>query len=164
MAELSAITSVLAIAISSVTLGWTIYRDAIRRPKLRVRIAIKSIIQKGQPNLGPYIFIEGLNIGPIPNRANAVFARKAWWERFTKGRANRIAFIYPDYSNPATTRAGTKLEIGDEANFVFPYAKDCFLKTKFRRIGICDGFGRMHWAKRKALRIARQQYFKAFPS
>jgi hypothetical protein len=29
------ITSMLAIAISSLTLGWTIYRDAIRKPKFK---------------------------------------------------------------------------------------------------------------------------------
>ena len=61
------ITSVVAIAISSLTLGWTIYRDAIRKPKLRVDVAVKKIIQAGHPEDGPYVFVEALNLGPIAN-------------------------------------------------------------------------------------------------
>jgi hypothetical protein len=62
------IASVLAIAISSLTLGWSIYRDAIRKPKFRVDIAVKKIVQAGHDHDGPYIFVEALNLGPIPNR------------------------------------------------------------------------------------------------
>ncbi len=54
------ITSVLAIAISSLTLGWTIYRDAIRKPKFRIDIAVKKIVQAGHDHDGPYVFVEAL--------------------------------------------------------------------------------------------------------
>ena len=67
------ITSVVAIAISSLTLGWTIYRDAIRKPKFRVDVAVKKIIQAGHPEDGPYVFVEALNLGPIANRIGLTF-------------------------------------------------------------------------------------------
>ena len=78
---LPTITSILAIAISSLTLGWTIYRDAIRRPKFRVDIAVKKIVQQGHPPDGPYVFVEALNMGPIPNRIGLTFLRKNWIKR-----------------------------------------------------------------------------------
>jgi hypothetical protein len=61
---ISTVTSVIAIAISSVTLGWTIYRDAIRKPKFKIDVAVKRIVQRGHPEEGPYLFIEALNVGP----------------------------------------------------------------------------------------------------
>ncbi len=163
MVDLSPITSVLAIAMSSLTLGWTIYRDAIRKPKMRVRVAVKTIIQKDRPNDGPHIFVEGLNMGPIPNRIGLVFVRGPWWYRFTKHADKRAAFIYPNFGHWATTKAGTKLEVGDEAQFIFPYDRECFLKEPFHWVGLTDGYGRMHWCKRKDVRVARKRYEKDFP-
>ncbi len=162
MSELATITSILAIVISSLTLGWTIYRDAIRKPKIRVSVAIKTIVQKGQPNDGPYIFVEGLNMGPIPNRIGLVFARNPWWHRFTKHTEKRAAFIYPDYGHWGTTKVNAKLEVGDGAQFVFPYNRDCFLKEGFRWVGISDGYGRMHWSKGRDMRDACRRYNKDF--
>jgi hypothetical protein len=52
------ITSILAIAISSLTLGWTVYRDAIRKPKFKVQIGVRKIIQKGLEPEGPFVFVE----------------------------------------------------------------------------------------------------------
>jgi hypothetical protein len=75
------VTSILAIAISSLTLGWTIYRDAIRKPKFRVDIAVKKIIRAGSPQDGPYVFVEALNVGPIPNRIGLTFLQKNWIKR-----------------------------------------------------------------------------------
>lgn len=57
------VTSILAIAISSITLGWTIYRNAIRKPKFKVDVGIKKIAQAGRNPEGPLIFVEAINIG-----------------------------------------------------------------------------------------------------
>ena len=111
------ITSMLAIAISSLTLRWTIYRDAIRKPKFRVDIAVKKIVQAGHDHDGPYIFVEALNLGPIPNRIGLTFLRKNWIRRRILDRRHGSAMLYPDYHHWATTKASTRLEIGDQANF-----------------------------------------------
>ena len=91
------ITSVVAIAISSLTLGWTIYRDAIRKPKFRVDVAVKKIIQAGHPEDGPYVFVEALNLGPIANRIGLTFLRKSWIKRRLIDRKHGGAMVYPDY-------------------------------------------------------------------
>jgi hypothetical protein len=157
------ITSVLAIVISSLTLGWTIYRDAIRKPKFRVDIAVKNILQAGRPPDGPYVFVEALNMGPVPNRIGLTFLRKNWIKRRLLDRKHGSAMVYPDYHHWATTQASTRLEIGDQANFVFPYDKNSFLKDDFLRIGVADGFGRIHWSSREGFRKARERYRKDFP-
>jgi len=87
----SLIVSVMAIFISSITLGWTIYRDAIRKPKFRVNMAIKTIHQKGRPKEGPLLFIEALNMGPIPNKISITFAKKSWFKRRLWNRENGFA-------------------------------------------------------------------------
>ena len=71
--------------------------------------------------------------------------------------------LYPDYHHWATTKASTRLEIGDQANFVFPYNNESFLKDNFLQVGVADGFGRIHWAPRRDLRKARKKYRKDFP-
>jgi hypothetical protein len=157
------ITSVLAIAISSLTLGWTIYRDAIRKPKFRVDIAVKKIVQAGHDHDGPYVFVEALNLGPIPNRIGLTFLRKNWIRRRILDRKHGSAMLYPDYHHWATTKASTRLEIGDHANFVFPYNKEAFLKDNYSQVGVADGFGRIHWASRRDLRKARQKHRRDFP-
>ncbi len=70
--------------------------------------------------------------------------------------------IYPDYKHWATTRASTKIEVGDQANFVFPYDEKSFLKEDFSQIGVADGFGRVHWSSRAEFRAARKKYEKDF--
>jgi hypothetical protein len=158
------IASVLAIAISSLTLGWTIHRDAIRKPKLRVDIAVKKIVQAGHDHDGPYIFVEALNLGPTPNRIGLTFLRKNWIRRRILDRRHGSAMLYPDYHHWATTKASTRLEMGDQANFVFPYNKESFLKDNFSQVGVADGFGRIHWASRRDLRKARKKYRTDFPN
>lgn len=157
------ITSTLAIAISSLTLGWTIYRDAIRKPKFQVDIAVKKIVREGHPPDGPYVFVEALNMGPIPNRIGLTFLRKNWIKRRLLDRKNSTAMVYPDYHHWATTRASTRLEVGDQANFVFPYDTEFFLKDNFSQVGVADGFGRMHWTSRRDFRNALAKYRRDFP-
>jgi hypothetical protein len=157
------ITSLLAIAISSLTLGWTIYRDAIRKPKFQVEIAVKKIFQAGHPEDGPYVFVEALNMGPIPNRIGLTFLRKSWIKRRFLDRKHGSAMVYPDYHHWATTKASTRLEVGDQANFVFPFGRDSFLKEDYLKVGVADGFGRIHWSSKRDYRKAQEKYRKDFP-
>jgi len=155
------VIAVVSLSVAMLTLGWTIYRDAIQKPRFRVSVAIKSIHQAGHEEDGPYVFVEALNLGPLPNRLGLVFARKSWWQRRMKFD-KRYAFIYPDFGHMATTPAGTRLEVGDIGTFVFPYDRDCFLKTEFVSVGVADGYGRTHWTSRAHTRKAREQYHEDF--
>jgi hypothetical protein len=157
------VTSVLAIAISSLTLGWTIYRDAIRKPKFKINIAVKTIVQAGHANEGPYVFVEALNMGPMPNRIGLTFLRKSWFRRRVTDRQRGSAMVYPDYAHWATTRASTRLEVGDQANFVFPYNEGSFLRENSSQVGVADGFGQVHWSSRREFRSARERYHRDFP-
>lgn len=161
METLPIIISIVSLSVAMLTLGWTIYRDAIQRPKFRTSIGINTIYQAGHDPDGPHIMVEALNLGPLPNRIMSVHAWKSWWQRKIDPK-NSATFIYPDYHHWATTPAATRLEVGDEGRFVFPYDKDCFLKEDFARVGVSDGYGRIHWAPRAQLRRAREQYRKRF--
>jgi hypothetical protein len=159
---ISTIASILAIAISSLTLGWTIYRDAIRKPKLKVGVGIKNVVQAGQDPDGPFIIVEALNMGHIPNRVGLTFIRKGWLRRRIFDRKHGSSMVYPDYNHRVATPASTRLEIGDQANFIFPYDRECFLKDNFLQVGVADGFGQIHWASRRDFRRARKRYQKDF--
>jgi len=154
------ITSILAITISSLTLGWTIYRDAIRKPKFKIWVGIKKLVQAGHDPEGPFVCLEALNMGPIPNRVGVPFARKGWLKRRIFDRKRGHAMIYPDYGHRAATAASTRLEVGDQANFIFPYKQDSFLEEDYLQIGIADGFGRIHWSSRSDFRKVRKRYQK----
>jgi hypothetical protein len=162
---LSTVASVIAILISSLTLGWTIYRDAIRKPKFRVDVAKKTIVQRGRRPAGPFLAVEALNLGPIPNRVGMPMMRKSWLKRKLLDRQNGLAFVYPDFAHQAATAAGTRLEVGDRACFVFPYdAGSEGLREDFVQFGVSDGFGRVHWCSRKQFRSVKQRYRQDFPN
>ncbi len=129
------ITSILAITVSSLTLGWTIYRDAIKKPKFKVDIGIKKIVQAGHAPDGPFISVVALNIGPLPNRIGLVFVRKNWVKRRVFDRQYGGAMVYPDYNHWLATPASTRLEVGDQANFFFPY-DNSFLKEDYSQIDL----------------------------
>jgi hypothetical protein len=158
------VTSILAIVISSITLGWTVYRDAIRKPKFKVDIGIKKIMQAGYDPDGPFVAVEALNLGPLPNRIGLTFLRKNWLKRRLLDRASGTAMVYPDYRHRAATTASARLEVGDQANFIFPYDKNSFLKEDFLQIGVADGFGRIHWSTRRDFKKARKKFQKDFSS
>lgn len=154
--------AVISICIAMFTAGWTFYRDAIQTPTFRVSIAIKSIYQAGQDPIGPNIFLEALNMGPLPNRLGVAWCRKSWWQRYRKPKES-LAHIYSDYGHVAATQSGQRIEVGDTGTHVFPYDGDCFLKFDWVEVGVAHGYGRMHWAPRSQLRQVLKKYRADFP-
>ena len=152
--------SILALTISAFSLGWTIFRD-VKKPRFRVDIAKKRIVQQGNPPSDPFIAVEALNLGPIPNRIGLVFAEKSWWQRNILRSSKSRAFISADYAHPATSPLQirtSRIEIGDTACHAFPYDANCFVNESWTRIGFADGYGRMHWAPKWQVRKLREQY------
>ncbi len=101
------------------TAGWTIYRDAVQRPKFRVSIAIKSVYQAGHEPIGPDVFVEALNLGPLANRLGVAWCRKSWWQRRVNPTES-FAHIYSDYGHITATPSGERIEVGDTGTHVFP--------------------------------------------
>lgn len=158
--EIAAIAiAVLSLLISGVMAGWTIYRDAVQKPKFRVSVSLKTIVQADRDPDGPHIFLQALNLGPIPNRIGLPFARYSLWNRYV-AKKGAGAYINPDYANQGNTANAQRIEVGDTATFVFPWEKDCFLKERFGKIGVTDGYGNLHWAPRKQLKRTETDYRK----
>jgi len=149
--------SLLSLLVSAFVAGWNVYRDAIQKPKFRVSIGVNSIFQKGRPKIGPDIYVQALNLGPLPNRIGVVYAIPSWFDRHLRNK--QTAFISYDIRHPGHTANGQRIEVGDTATFVFPLDSD-FIDSDFSRVGVSDGFGNFHWAKRSALRRVRNEVEK----
>jgi hypothetical protein len=157
---ISAITSIVAIVISFFTFGWTVYRDAIRKPKLRVHVSVRRIVQ-GRKNYGPYIDVEVLNLGPIPMKTSTIHLFKGGFlKRLLKRQ--ELAFLMHDYTNPFSSKVGERMEIGDAQHFFVDYNRDCFLKDGYDELAIFDNFGRKHWAAKSDMQKLIDKYRKDF--
>lgn len=148
----------LALLISAFVAGWTVYRDAIQKPKFRVTAAVKSIYQQHHEPIGPDFYIEALNLGPLPNRIGLVYARPSWFDRIFRKKLS--AMIMHDHSHLANTASGQRVEVGDSVTFVFPLDGD-FQSAEFAQFGVADGYGTIHWAARKNVRKALGEAKKA---
>ncbi|APO74294.1 hypothetical protein AM571_CH01459 [Rhizobium etli 8C-3] len=149
------VLSTASFAVSLFIAGWTVFRDAIQKPKFRVTISIKKVFMPdGIKTIGPDIFVEALNLGPSPNRAVAVFARPSWLNRKL---GKRSAYIHPDYTHIANNVPKERIEVGNGATFVFPLSTNTFLDAGFSQVGVSDGFGKIHWADRKEMLKAAEQ-------
>lgn len=150
------ILAITALVISAFTLGWTIYRDVVQKPRFRTSIAVKAIYPRGHPPDGPHIFVEAINLGPIPNYLRTVSASPNWWAR----RIKRVPIVHikDDLAHWATTAPNARLDVGDRGTIVLRFTPDCFLKDDFVKVGVLDGFGRTHWAPRSELKNAQKEY------
>ncbi len=94
----------VSLLISAFVAGWTVYRDVIQKPKFRVNIGVKKVLQAGRPEIGPDIYIEALNLGPLPNRIGVLFATPSWFRR--RVLRQEAAFIAYDHRHMAHTATG----------------------------------------------------------
>lgn len=163
MTNLTSILAILALSVSMLTLGWTIYRDAIRKPRFRVSIAIKTIVGAGIKPSSPFLAVQALNLGPDPNRVQMVVARRAWWRRWTTPDDFNVIVI-PQHKHIAASPPAARVEVGDSAVLVIPYDKDAFVGGDFARVGLTDGYGRTHWAPSRQLRGLRKKHRHEFGS
>jgi len=158
------IISLAALLFSGISLGWTIYRD-VQRPRFKVSAGIKKVAQKGAPSSEPFIGVDAVNLGPMPNKVGLVFVRKSWWQRKIRNQDITSAFVEVDYAHPATSPRSilsNRIEVGEGASYAFPFSSICFLKEDWVQIGVADGYGRMHWAPKDQLAQMRKSYLEKF--
>jgi len=146
-AEIAIGISGISLLISMFLAGWTVYRDAIQKPKFRVTISVRSVVQQNRDTLGPDIHIDALNLGPLPNRAEKALIRRGFFSRIIRDRS--LAVIIPDYTHIAHTARHERTEVGDSVTFVFPFTAS-FPQEGYSQVGVCDGYGKIHWVSAKA--------------
>ena len=158
--------SILAFVLSAFSLGWNIYRDVILKPRLKVALGIKSLLVEREKHrlseLGaPFIELQATNHGPGEIVINGAVARRSSFLRSLFTECPYL-FIVPDFKHPYCSKPSCRVAVGDKALIIFPYQQECFLAEKPKRVGVVDSYGRVHWASRRELRNALQQYRESF--
>lgn len=163
-ANLTAIgISFFSLLLAGLSLGWNIYRDVILKPKLKVCFQISTIVTVGRPGspTPTFLSITGVNHGPGRLTCNMLHVRTApLWRRLL--RMVKHGVIPGDWSNPLSGKLPSSVDVGQTLTLLLPYDRESFLGSAMTHIGILDSFGRTHWAPRKQLDLAREQFRKDF--
>ena len=113
------------------------------------------------PDSPTFINIAATNFGPgIVNLSMIQAQYSTLWTRLS--RKTKHAVIMFDYTNPMSAKLPAKVEPGDRIDLLLPYDEACFLKDELTHVGISDFYGRIHWASKKQLRTAREQWLNEF--
>ena len=162
--EIIALVSGLSFLMAGLSLGWNIYRDVILKPRLKIVFGVFSLVGGGVPKQ-TYLMVKATNHGPGAIKVINIIGRiQNWWERLL-GRGT-FFIVIPDESKPEFGRLLTRLEVGDELNFYLPYTnapESCLLQSPFTKIGLSDNFDKCHWASKKDIKKAKEQFKKDFP-
>jgi hypothetical protein len=151
--------AVIALIISAVALGWNIYRDAIRKPKLRVRMIMGTIVQAVTGHKDHRLVVNVTNFGPGKTRINSFHLRRSsLWLRLTRKR--EYGFLMYDFADPVSARLPSELEVGQKIGLTFRIVPDLFLGGTFTQLGVIDSFERTHWCSKRDYREAREQFLK----
>lgn len=142
--------------VAATSLGWNVYRDVIRKPKLAVTLMVGAIIYSTEAH-AERVVVTITNFGPGKTTANMLQLRKSsWWRRVF--RKQRYAALIHDYADSLSGRLPAPLEVGHKVDLTFRFAPDLFLLQDFTQLGISDPFGRVYWCKRSNYREARRNY------
>jgi len=153
--------SLLALCISVLALGWNIYRDVVLKPRLKTRFSLSTIHHSTLPQPFETLVLSATNFGPGAIKCSMIYLKVApLWRRLL--RLTRLAVLFHDYENPLSGKLPTSLEVGEGVSLLISWREDCFLGEGYTHIGLCDSFGRVHWAPPKHVRKAREAYQKRF--
>ena len=153
--------SVFSLIVAGISLGWNIYRDLILKGRLKVGFSIVILMAKGQQGKEHYVNLRVTNFGPGEVICNMVCYKYRPLFVLSKKDYSQGIIIH-DYTNPLSAQLPNKLKVGDTIQILFPYNKDSFLKDKMTHIGVCDSFGRYHYAPKKDFQEARKTFRKDF--
>lgn len=156
--------SLVALGISALALGWNIYRDVILRARVRVRVAVVSLITPGSSVApeGRFIRLAVTNHGPGPVEVTSIGGKAAPFWRLVFRRVDHFVLM-PDHSNPLSTRLPSRLDVGQTANFYFPHRENSVLGTDATHVGVYDSFGRSHYSRGVELETAKKIFRSDFP-
>jgi hypothetical protein len=157
--EIALLISFGSLLIAAVSLGWNVYRDVVRKPKLVIRLMVGAIIFSKEKH-ADRVVVTITNFGPGKSIAKMLQLRKtsSWRWLF---RQQRFAALLHDYVDTLSGRLPIPLEVGDSVDLTFRFGPDLFLLHDFTHIGISDAFGRVYWCERSNYRQAQKQYKEA---
>lgn len=113
--------------------------------------------QEGPPD---HIVISAVNHGPADTTLSVIELRlkKNTW-LFGKPQ---FATVLHDWTGPASTQLPCELKVGKQAQFIFPFDSDCFLKMDLSSIGIADVFRKTHRMKARNVKELRSRWCEMF--
>ena len=157
-ANIALFISLCSVLIAATSLGWNIYRDVIRRPKLHLSLMAGQIA--GTQTVERRLVVTITNHGPGKTKAQVLQLRKTSCIR-RLFRKNVSAILMPDDGDSYSGRLPADLDVGDKVTLTFRSQADIFiLKKEFDQIGISDPFGRSHWSSRSDYKRARLSYIE----
>ena len=142
------IISFVSLGFALFALGWNIYKDIIQKPRFKVFFGIYDTATMPDINLNETIIMfTGVNIGTGDIVVKNIILKYK--------RKKPFAIVLP---NMKWKKVPQRISVGDEANIITDYFKDCFLSTDFYKAGLIDSFGRKHWVSRKQIEEAKDRY------
>jgi hypothetical protein len=154
--QIALLISFGSLVVAAFSLGWNVYRDVVRKPKLVIRVMVGAIIFSEDKH-ADRVVVTITNFGPGKSIAKMLQLRKtSWWRRLF--RQQRFAGLLHDYVDTLSGKLPIPLEVGDSVDLTFRFGPDLFLQHDFTQIGISDPFGRVYWCKRSNYRRAEKQY------
>ena len=156
------IISVFSALLAVFSLGWNVYRDVILKPKVNVYFAVKHLVSSDQGRQGVYLCVTATNFGPGEVIITNICAREySLWRKLC--RKVQMAVIWYDHRIWAGgVSLPKRLKMAEEVLLFLPYDKECLLKDKWTHVGVCDTFGRLHWATPNQVEVARKQWGRDF--
>jgi hypothetical protein len=156
--QIALIISFGSLVVAAISLGWNVYRDVIRKPKLAVTLRVGAIVFSREKHVDRVI-VSITNFGPGKTTANMLQLRKSsWWRRLF--RQQRFAALIHDYSDSLSGRLPAPLDVGERLDLTFRFGSDLFLLRDFTHVGVSDPFGRVYWCKTSNYREAERDYRK----
>jgi len=153
--------SCLSLIVAAVALGWNIYRDLILKPRLKVRFSISKLAMQGVDEHPIFFRLSATNWGPGAIVCNMIVYKYCPWFGFLKWNKEQGVVIY-DFSNRLNEKLPKKMEVGDTMDQLLGYKIDSVLSQKITHVGFIDSFGRQHFAPRKDVKDAVNQFKKDF--
>ena len=138
--------SVLALIVSSLSLGWNFYRDVVLKPRLQVRLTWYTESQF------PKLSITNRGPGRISLESPAILLPHGFLGRLTKIHDVLEARPFGTDRSPRQKWSGQTLEVGNKVSMLL--ADD--VTNRWCQVGIRDVFGRIHWAASGDLRNVKR--------
>jgi hypothetical protein len=155
--NLAILISFLSLLVAALSIGWNIYRDVIMKARLRVNFKIALISHPTLPKPLERINITATNFGPGKIKCNMLQLKEtSFLKKILK--KDKHAVLINDYTDPLSSKLPCDLETGESANFFFKLAEDCVLSKDWTHVGISDSYGRIHWAPKNNIAVAKKSF------
>ena len=157
-AEIALLISLGSLVVAATSLGWNIYRDVIRKPRLRVSIKVGQVIHPSFTENLQRVIVSITNFGPGKTKASMLVLRKTslWRKLFQK---QIYGILVHDFEDPLSGKLPAELNVGDKVDLTFRYLPNIFLeKNDNNQVGINDPFGNTYWCRKKDYKRALKDY------